>query len=155
MSASVLIGQNLGAGNPRRAEQVGWRIAAAGAVILSVLAAVVYLRAEVFASLVVKDAAVLAETARYLRINMIAQPFIAVSLALGGGLQGAGDTQGTMWVIVIAIWMIRLPLAFGLALSLDLGAPGVWSAMVISMICQSLLMARRFQGGKWKQLKME
>jgi MATE family multidrug resistance protein len=155
MSASVLIGQNLGAGAPERAEQVGWRMAAAGAVILGVLALAVYIQAAAFAALVAKDAAVLAETTRYLRINMIAQPFIAVSLALSGGLQGAGDTSGTMWVIVISTWLIRLPLAYGLALILGLGAAGVWWAMVISMVCQCVLMAGRFRAGKWKQLKLE
>ena len=115
--------------------------------ILSALAVAVFIRAEAFAALVARDPAVLAETARYLRINMIAQPFIALSLSLSGGLQGAGDTRGTMWVIVIAMWLIRLPLAWILALPLGFGAKGVWTAMVASMVCQSLLMARRFHGG--------
>ncbi len=155
MSASVLIGQNLGAGDPERAERVVWRIAAAGIVTLSALALVVFLRAEDFAALVARDPAVIAETARYLRINMIAQPFIALSLALSGGLQGAGDTRGTMWVIFIAMWMIRLPLVYSLAITFGFGAPGVWWSMVTSMVCQSLLMAGRFDAGKWKQLKLE
>ena len=155
LSASVLIGQNLGAGNPERAERVVWRIATAGVVILSALALAVFLRAEAFAALVAKDPAVLAETARYLRINMIAQPFIAISLSLSGGLQGAGDTRGTMWVIIIAMWLIRLPIAYGLAFPLGYGATGVWWAMVTSMVCQSILMAGRFHSGKWKHLKLE
>jgi multidrug resistance protein, MATE family len=155
MSASVLIGQNLGAGNPDRAERVGWRIAAVGTLLLSSLAVVVFIRAEDFAALVARDSAVLAETARYLRYNMMGQPFIALSLSLGGGLQGAGDTRGTMWVIIIAVWLIRLPLAWILALPLGFGAEGVWAAMVASMICQGLLMARRFHGGRWKEVKLE
>jgi len=155
MSASVLIGQNLGAGNPERAERVVWRIAAAGVVILSALAFIVFLRAEDFAAIVAKDPAVLAETTRYLQINMIAQPFIALSLALSGGLHGAGDTRGTMWVIIIATWLIRIPMTYGLALTLGFGATGVWWSMVISVVCQSLLMARRFRSGQWKRLKLE
>jgi multidrug resistance protein, MATE family len=155
MSASVLIGQNLGAGNPDRAERVGWRIAAVGIVLLSAMAVVVFVRADAFAALVARDSAVLEETARYLRYNMIGQPFIALSLSLGGGLQGAGDTRGTMWVIIVAMWLIRLPLAWMLALTLGFGAAGVWAAMVASMVCQGLLMARRFQGGRWKKLRLE
>ncbi len=154
MSASVLIGQNLGAGNPERAERAVWWIAAAGVVTLSALALAVFLRAEFFAALVAKDPAVLAETTRYLQINMIAQPFIALSLALSGGLHGAGDTRGTMWVIIISIWLIRLPIAYCLALPLDFGATGVWWAMVFSVVCQSFLMAGRFRSGKWKHLNM-
>jgi MATE family multidrug resistance protein len=155
MSASVLVGQNLGAGEPGRAERTGWRIAAAGIVTLSAMAVMVFIRAEDFAALVAKDPAVLEETARYLRYNMIGQPFIALSLSLAGGLQGAGDTRGTMWVIIIAMWLIRLPLAWTLALPLNFGAAGVWAAMVTSMVCQGLLMARRFRSGKWKLLKVE
>jgi putative MATE family efflux protein len=155
MAASVLIGQNLGAGNPDRAERVGWRIAAVGIALLSAMAVVVFVQADAFAALVARDSAVLAETARYLRYNMIGQPFIALSLSLGGGLQGAGDTRGTMWVVIIAMWLIRLPLAWMLALTLGFGAAGVWAAMVASMVCQGLLMARRFHGGRWKELKME
>jgi multidrug resistance protein, MATE family len=86
---------------------------------------------------------------------MIAQPFIALSLALSGGLQGAGDTRGTMWVIIIAMWLIRLPLVYGFALTFGFGAPGVWWSMVTSMICQSFLMAGRVRAGKWKQLKLD
>lgn len=155
MSASVLIGQNLGAGNPERAERAVWWIAAVGVVTLSALALVVYLRAEPFAALVAKDPAVLAETTRYLQINMIAQPFIALSLALSGGLNGAGDTRGAMWVIIISIWLIRLPIAYGLALFWGFGATGVWWAMVFSLVCQSILMAGRFRSGKWKHLNVE
>jgi putative MATE family efflux protein len=154
MSASVLIGQNLGAGNPERAERAVWWIAAAGVATLSALALVVYLRAEPFAALVAKDPAVLAETTRYLQINMIAQPFIALSLALSGGLNGAGDTRGAMWVIIISIWLIRLPIAYGLALFWGFGATGVWWAMVFSVVCQSILMAGRFRSGKWKHLNV-
>jgi putative MATE family efflux protein len=155
MSASVLIGQNLGAGNPDRAERMGWRIAEAGIVIMSLMAVVVFIRAEEFAALVAKDPAVLEETARYLKFNMLGQPFIALSLSLGGGLQGAGDTRGTMWVIIIAMWLIRLPLAWVLALPMGFGATGVWASMVASMACQGLLMARRFHGGHWKEMKLE
>jgi len=155
MSASVLIGQNLGAGEPERAERVGWRIAAAGALVLSAMAVVVFVWAEAFAGLVARDPAVLTETARYLRLNMLAQPFIALSLSLSGGLQGAGDTRGPMWAIVVAMWLIRLPLAYGLAIHLGFGAVGVWWSMVISMACQGLLMARRFALGHWKELQLK
>jgi multidrug resistance protein, MATE family len=155
MSASVLIGQNLGVGNPDRAERTGWRIAEVGIVIMSLMAVAVFIWAGAFAALVARDQAVLDETVRYLRYNMIGQPFIALSLSLGGGLQGAGDTRGTMWVIIIAMWLIRLPLAWTLALPLGFGATGVWAAMVVSMVCQGLLMARRFHRGRWKNLKLE
>ena len=155
MAASVLVGQNLGAEKPARAAKVGWEIAVVGMILLSSMALVIFIWAEYLASLVAKEASVLHETTRYLRINMLSEPFMALSLVLGGGLQGAGDTRGAMWVIIVGMWLIRLPLAFLLAIVFAYGATGVWVAMVLSMTSQGLLMARRFQKGSWKEVKLD
>jgi len=155
MAAAVLVGQNLGAKNPDRAAAVGWKIAWAGVILISAISICIFIWAAYFASFLTKDPAVLAETTRYLRITMFSEPFMALSLILGGGLQGAGDTRGNMWVIIICMWLIRLPLAALLALVLRYGALGVWVAMITSMTVQGLLMARRFHHGKWKTLQVE
>ncbi len=155
MAASVLIGQNLGADRPDRASRAGWNIAQAGVIFISLMAVPVFIWAEQCASLLTSDPAVLTETARYLRFNMLSEPFMALSVILGGGMQGAGDTKGTMWVIVIAMWLIRLPLAYLLALVMGQGATGVWIAMITSMACQGMLMALRFQRGRWKKLRVD
>lgn len=152
MAASVLVGQNLGADNPNRAAQLGWRTALLGVAFLSILAGVIFVWAEQCAALLTRDPAVRAETTRYLKINMFSEPFMALSLILGGGLQGAGDTKGTMKVIITGMWVIRLPLAFVLAFVLGYGAPGVWIAMLVSMIVQGTLMALRFYKGDWKTI---
>jgi putative MATE family efflux protein len=154
MAASVLVGQNLGAGNPRRATQLGWKIALSAMAVLSLISCIIFIFAGFFASLLARDLSVLAETTRYLRVNMFSEPFMALSLVLGGALQGAGDTRGNMWVIIFCMWIIRLPLAFLMATMLGLGAFGVWLAMVASMTVQGLLMAYRFHRGKWKALKI-
>lgn len=154
MAASVLVGQNLGAGNPERAEKLAWITAGAGVAIMSAMALIVFIWAKFFAAIVARDSAVLYETVRYLRITMFSEPFLALSIVLGGALQGAGDTRSTMWVILICMWMIRLPLAWLLALALGLGPLGVWSAMAGSMMIQGMMMAWRFRQGKWKRLKV-
>jgi Na+-driven multidrug efflux pump len=155
MAASVLIGQNLGAGNTDRAEKVGWKIAQAGVILISFMAVAIFLCADNFSSLVTRNRDVLEETSRYLKINMLSEPFMALSSILGGGLQGAGDTIGTMWVISIAMWFVRLPLSYFLAVTLGYGALGVWVAMVASMTCQGILMALRFHRGRWKNLVVD
>lgn len=155
MAASVLVGQNLGAGNPARAESLGWKLALTAMTVLTLVSAVVFMGAEFFASLLAGDPAVLRETARYLRVNMLAEPFMALAMVLSGALQGAGDTRGTMWIIIFCMWIIRIPLAYVLCLALGLGAPGVWVAMVVSMTFQGLLMAYRFHRGRWKRIRFE
>jgi putative MATE family efflux protein len=155
MAASVLVGQNLGAGKAERAEALGWKIAWAGVMLISLISIIIFIWAGSLAALLTRDPAVLAETTRYLRITMFSEPFMALSMILGGGLQGAGDTRGSMWAIVVSMWVIRLPLAFCLALVLGYGAVGVWVAMITSMTMQGVLMARRFYRGKWKHLQVE
>jgi MATE family multidrug resistance protein len=154
MAASVLVGQNIGAGKVDRAEKIGWRIALTGIILISLMAIVIFVWAKHLAAILAKNSGVLEETTRYLRINMLSEPFMALGVVLSGGLQGAGDTKGTMWVIIIAMWFIRLPLAYLLSLVMNYGAAGVWVAMVISMTIQGLLMAKRFRKGKWKTIKI-
>jgi MATE family multidrug resistance protein len=155
MAASVLVGQNLGARNADRAENLGWKIAITGVVLMSAMALIIFIWAKSLASILTTDPAVLEETTRYLRINMVSEPFMALSVTLAGCLQGAGDTRGTMWVIIIAMWVVRLPLAYFLGIIANYGATGVWVAMVTSMGVQGMLMTWRFHRGHWKQLKLD
>ncbi len=154
MAASVLVGQNLGAGNPSRASELGWKIAAAGAACVSLPAVVIYITADTVAAVLARDPAVLEETARYLRYNMAVAPLMVISVVLGGALQGAGDTRGTMRVVIIAMWVVRLPLAAVLTFSFGFGATGVWIAMVASMMIQAVLMVRRFRSGVWQTMRI-
>ncbi len=155
MAASVLAGQNLGAGEPKRAEALGWKTAWAGMALLSVLALPIFIWAEQFASILARTPEVLAETANYLRIMMVSEPFLAVGTILSGAITGAGDTRATMWIIVACMWGIRLPLAYALAITLGWGPTGVWVAMVASMICYSIFMSLRFRGGRWKHVRVD
>ncbi len=155
MAASVLIGQSLGSGNPGRAEALGWKIAKAGVWITGVMSLVIFATADRLASGLTTNPAVLAETARYLRFNMTVEPFMALSMVLGGGLQGAGDTRGTMWIIIASMWFIRLPLAYYLGIGLDYGPAGVWTAMISSMVFQGVFMTLRFRGGRWKEIQLD
>ncbi|MBC8412933.1 MATE family efflux transporter [bacterium] len=152
MAASVLCGQTLGAGEAGRAERIGWKLAVTGVTFVSLLALPVFIWAGPVASVIAKDSGVLTETTFYLRVMMLSEPFMALSLILGGCLQGAGDTKGTMFVIVIALWAIRLPLAYLLAVTAGYGAAGVWAAMVISMFFQGIAMTFRYRAGGWKVL---
>ena len=154
MAASVLTGQNLGAGVPERAEKIGWKISLSGVAFVSLLVMPIFIWAADISSPVAKDPQVLAETTRYLRITMLSEPFMALSVILGGCLQGAGDTKGVMLVIVSALWVVRLPLAYLLAVVAGYGAPGVWTAMVISMCFQGVVMTLRFRKGRWKKVKL-
>jgi putative MATE family efflux protein len=152
MAASVLTGQNLGAKAPERAEKLGWKISLSGVAFVSLIALPIFIWAETITSPIAKNQMVLTETVRYLRITMLSEPFMAISVILGGCLMGAGDTKGAMFVILATLWVIRLPLAYILSIVLGYGAVGVWIAMVTSMFFQGIAMTYRFRSGYWKTL---
>jgi len=154
MAASVLIGQNLGAGKGERASRTGWQISLTSAGALGMAATILYLFAPEVAAILAKDPIVLDETVAYLRYNLLVAPLTAMTLTLSGGLQGAGDTLGVMIVIIIGMWLTRLPLAYLLGVHWDWGARGVWLAMILSMILLCILMCLRFHLGKWKTVKV-
>ena len=151
MAASVMVGQNLGAGLADRATRVAWQTAGIGALVLGLLGAVIYFLAETLAGFLTTDPRVFQETVRYLKINILAEPFMATSMALAGAMMGAGDTRSPLYVVSTAMWLVRIPLAWLLAFYLSLGPTGIWVAMTLSMFTQGGLMAWRFKSGKWRE----
>ena len=149
MVTAVLVGQALGAKDPAGAERVGWRMAGAAAGVLAILSLPVFASSRELAGLITLDPAVRQATHLYLRFNLLTQPFMALSVCLGGGLQGAGDTLGTMKIVLGSLWGVRIPLAA--ALSIPFGSNGVWASMVVSQLLQAAGMVVRFRKGKWKQ----
>jgi putative MATE family efflux protein len=153
MAASVLAGQNLGANAPDRAERIGWKISLAGVAFVSLIAIPIFIWAWEIAAPIAKEEQTLAETVRYLRVAMLSEPFMAISVILAGSLTGAGDTKGAMFAIVSTHWIIRLPLAYILAIVVGMGPLGVWIAMALSMVAQGVFMTVRFNNEKWKKLQ--
>ena len=85
---------------------------------------------------------------------MIAEPFIALNLAMGGALNGAGDTKATMTYAILNVWVLRLPLAYILGIFLGFGATGIWWALNIGFFIQVILSTRRFMSKKWQKIEI-
>jgi MATE family multidrug resistance protein len=154
MITAVLVAQALGAAHPDEAERIGWRVAKTAAVLLAAMALPVFVFSMEVAGTITPDPLVREMTHVYLRFNMISQPFMALGVCLAGALEGAGDTRGTMKVVLATLWGFRLPVAAVLALVTPLAANGVWIAMVVSMILQCVAISRRYQRGRWKEIAL-
>ena len=114
-----------------------------------VLAVIVLLNAETLASLLSKEQAVVDEIIIYLYISMIAEPFIALNLAVAGGLTGAGDTRATMLYSVVTVWIFRIPVAYFFGIVLQYGSAGIWFGLTIGFFVQAILTFRRLRSKKW------
>ena len=153
LAATSLVGQNLGAGNPERAEQSGYeslRISMYAAGIATVLFLVLPVP---LARLYSADPEVVSLTANCLRITALAQPALAVAQVLAGALRGAGDTKWVMYITAIGNWGVRLVGAWILGVHLGWGLLGVWVAMAFDQLLRGGLTLMRYRSGKWKAIK--
>lgn len=149
MAVSSIVGQNLGAKQHDRAFKAGWNVAFIGIALNIVLGSCMFIFANQLAHAMSSDPYTTHYTEDYLRINALCEPFLALGMVLSGGLQGAGDTKTPMWITLFCNWILRLPLAWYLVLTMSLGPIGAWISMSASCIVMGLLTAWRFQSRAW------
>lgn len=137
MTASVLVGHALGAGNPAEAKRVALTILAIACGGMSFVGACLWPWRAELAGLLAPDPAVAAETASYLMYNILSVPFTVASVVLAGVLNGAGATVYPMASFSISIWLVRLPLAWLLGHVILRGASGIYLSMLLSQLVQS------------------
>jgi len=146
---AVVIGNLLGAKRDQDAFRNGLITAAMGVCVVSVLTLIIVLNSGWIMPILSNNAVVIAESRVYLYIQAIAEPFMALSLILAGGMNGAGDTRAVMVRVAVSIWLIRIPLAFLFVVILGWGITSVWWAMVISMIAQAMMILQRYLSKRW------
>lgn len=154
MAATALVGQSLGAKRPDVAARYAWMATAQACAMMTVMGIVFYVLAYPFAHWFTRDPLVVRVAADYLRINAYSEPFLALAMVLSGAFQGAGDTRTPTWITFFTMWLLRLPLAYLLALHLGHQTLGAWWAMAASVIASGLLTALLFQRGSWKRVKV-
>jgi len=153
-TASILVGNLLGAGRPREAKRVGYRILALGLVSVTLFGACLWPFLPDAAALLSPVPAVQAQAVSYLRYNVLAIPFTVGGLILIGALNGAGATLLTMLVTGSSIWLVRLPLAYVLGHVLLGRAEGVWMSMFCSQAVQALACLAVYQFVRWSRFSM-
>jgi multidrug resistance protein, MATE family len=149
MSAAVVVGNLLGKKNHEDAFKSGLITSFLGVAIVSVLALAVILNARLIAGFLSNDRIVVRECVKYIYISFFAEPIMAWGVILGGGLSGAGDTKGVMKIVVLSLWLVRIPLAYFLAIRSGWGAAAVWWSMNLSLTIQAIFMTRRYFRKKW------
>jgi MATE family, multidrug efflux pump len=149
-AAAAIVGQNLGAKQVDRAERAAW-IATGFAMTLGLIAAIAeYSLATTFAAVFTNDPAVIAESARYLRIGAVSTLFAGAELVLEGALGGAGDTLPPM-ITSTALTAIRIPLAAWAASRW--GTSGIWWTISITALGRGVAMMALWKWGRWKRVE--
>jgi putative MATE family efflux protein len=149
-STPAMVGQNLGAGRPERAERAVSLIARIVLGVTIVVLAALAIWAPQVMSLFTDDAATLPVGIRLLRVLSLGYLAFSMTNVYDFAQAGAGDTVSPMTINLIALWLVQIPLALALPRVLSLGADGIWLALVIGWVVQMALMFLRYRQGRWK-----
>jgi len=153
-AGATLVGQNLGAQQPDRAEAAVRIATRFNVLLLGIVGAVFVIFAYPLVSLFTSDPETLTYGARALWIVSLAFPLYAAGMCLEGAFNGAGDTWTPTRLNFFCFWLGQVPLAWILADIAGLGAMGVFIAVPISFSVLALWSAVLFKRGKWKLQKV-
>jgi putative MATE family efflux protein len=153
-AASTLVGQNLGAGHPERAERSVWITTKMNVVIMSVIGLVLFLFPDTFIRMFIQDPTVIGPGINALRIISIGFIFYGIGMVMIQAFNGAGDTATPTLAYFICFWLIEIPLAWFLSKPFGMGQNGVFISIVVAESCMTMLSFYLFRKGKWKLKKV-
>ena len=147
-AVSTLVGQNLGAGEPERAERSAWITAGVGAAIMTFFGIIFIIFAKNSITFFDDDSELVRIGVEYMHIIAGSFGFIGLAIILGRALNGAGDTISPM--IITAIGFVGLRISLSILFSSSFGLRGVWFGVAVSSVIQGLMTAYWFNTGRWK-----
>lgn len=149
-AAATLVGQNLGAGQPERAQRSVWLTAKVNMIFMGLVAIIFILFPGFFIRIFIDDPSIIASGAVCLRIIAYGYVFYAMGMVMVQALNGAGDTGTPTLINFFCFWMLEIPLAYFLALRWGVGENGVYWAIIIAESVMTVVAAVAFTRGKWK-----
>ena len=153
-AAATLVGQNLGAGKPDRAETSVWRTGFYNMLFLGGVGVILIMFAEPAVRLFTHDPEVIPLAASCLRILSYGNIGYAYGMVMLQAFNGAGDTITPTWVNLFGFWFLEIPLAYWLAIPMNLRSKGVFFSIVIAEGSIALAGILLFRRGRWKQQKI-
>ena len=149
-AAATLVGQNLGAGSPDRAELSVWRTAFLNMLFLGTVSILFFLGAEVIISQFTQDQVVMGISISALKIICVGYVFFAYGMVIGQAFNGAGDTRTPLIVNFFIFWLIQIPMAYWISVMLGWKENGVFFMIAFSHSLQAIVSIMIFRKGKWK-----
>ena len=125
MAATALVGQSLGARNPARADRVSWFSTRACLAWMGTMGIVFFFGGPWIMRAFTDDVEIIEHGVAALRVVALAQPGQAIGIVLAGSLRGAGDTRFPMFTTALAMWAVRLPVAWIFGITLGFGLAGL------------------------------
>ena len=152
IAAATLVGQNLGAKKPDRAERSVWAAARFNAIFMAVSGLILIVFASIITGWFVDEPEALRWGTNCMRILGLGFPMYAVGMVVVQAMNGAGDTGTPATLNLICFWLLQLPLAYWLATQAGWGPNGAFTAIVVAESLLTVLAVLVFRRGQWKSL---
>lgn len=153
-AAATLVGQNLGAGKPERAERAVWFTGLVNVILLGSIGVFFVLLPGFFMSIFIQDNTVVEYGSVALRIISCGFLAYGLGMVMVQSFNGAGDTSTPTWINFFCFWMLEIPLAYSLSLTMGFGEYGVFYAILSAETVMTILAVILFMRGKWKLKKV-
>ncbi len=153
-AAATLVGQNLGAGQPERAERSVWRTAFFNMLFLGFITVVFFVAAEPIIGFFSQDREVLYFGTLCLKIVCLGYIFYAYGMVISSSFNGAGDTRTPTILNFFGFWLFQIPLAYLIAVTFKGGPSGVFWAISIAESAIAIVAILLFRRGTWKTVKV-
>ena len=153
-AAATLVGQNLGARQPERAQRSAETVALYNVIVLGAAGTLFVVAPTLLVGLVTSEPEALGYGATCLRIVGLGFVSFGVGMVAIQAFNGAGDTVTPLVVNLTSFWVIKIPLAYVLAHTFGLGPRGVFIAIAIAYTFQGAVAATLFRRGRWKTAKV-
>jgi putative MATE family efflux protein len=153
-ATATLVGQNLGARQPDRAEQSVWRTGFFSMLFLGLVAVIFIFFAEPLIRFFTSESNVIPVGVNCLRYLSYGNVFYAYGMVMAQAFNGAGDTYTPTWINFFCYWLLQIPLSYGLAVPAGLGPDGVFIAILFSETMVAIVGIILFRRGRWKERKV-
>ncbi|WP_161888129.1 MATE family efflux transporter [Pontibacter russatus] len=153
-AAATLVGQNLGAQKARRAELAVWLTARYNVIFMAAVTLSFLLFGEHLSAIFTSEPEVIRIASEALGIITLGYIFFGLGMVMVQAFNGAGDTRTPAIINVVVLWLIEIPLAYLLAVSLGFAATGIFIAIAICHSLHALVSWWLFRKGKWKKVKV-
>tara|TARA_R110002073_G_scaffold4213_1_gene27875 strand:+ start:9036 stop:10445 length:1410 start_codon:yes stop_codon:yes gene_type:complete len=153
-AAATLVGQNLGANKPERAEKSVWITGKYNAIFMVIVSLVYLIFAKEILRWFSSEAEVIQYGALCLQVIAAGYVFYAYGMVVIQSFNGAGDTKTPTYINFVCFWLFQIPIAYLMALTFEMGPLGVFLAIVFAEALIAVIGIILFRRGRWKSVKV-
>ncbi|MGB3367500.1 MAG: MATE family efflux transporter [Acidaminobacteraceae bacterium] len=154
IAAATLVGKSLGEENKEYAKDIA-RVSFSLAIVWGIFVGSLFFIFKIpILKIFTTEQAVIETSLASMTLMAVNQPLLNFMIAISGGLRGAGDTKFVMYITLLRLWLVFVPVSYLFINIYSYGVSGLWIAEILSFLIFDFIIFKRFQSGKWADIKI-